>query len=144
MEYAEQYRQWAKAKHKHEEQKRREKTSRVLGFLCLLALGWYFFGALRSTGENKIKKPVVRVVKGTVLTAEMVVEPGSVSTGEVVVAYEQTAGKTVTRSFYLDSNTTPETIPRPGDTVLVSWNVERPDDAYLMPVEYSPPHFKND
>ncbi len=142
MDYQQQYDQWARAKAHHVEQKRRAKTAKVLGMLCLLALCAFFLKSLRTPSANTLGaiKKNIRVAKGTVMTAESVVQPDgkSVNTGEVIESYEQSPGNSVTRSFYLDNDMPAKDLPRTGDSVVVTWSVDKPDSAYLMPLDKSP------
>jgi hypothetical protein len=138
--YKQRYRHWAHDKKRREEARKSSKNTKIFAALFLLALAAYLLSTSNVTksAKEQFRKEKIVVVKGTVLSADLVIEPtsGAANVGEVVVAYEQSPGNTMTKTFYLEHDMIPDTIPKMGDMVLVSWNKDHPDNAYLMPIDY--------
>ena len=131
-DYRRRYRQWDYDRRcRIESEKSKNTSSLSILFLALIigAMIMYKYKVTKSAQE-RINRNKVKVVKGTVLSHD-----SESLDSELVVSYEQDYGKTVNRSFYLDAEMPPQMIPRVGDTVLVSWNSDHPEGAYLMPIK---------
>lgn len=113
------------------------------GFVFLLIACTFWSSSQRDQEYEDYKKRQITIVKGTVLNADCSFDPqtGVIECGDLIVVYPSSdiVGPDtydITKSFrYAGTLLSMDKVPQVGTTVLVSWNKNHPETAYLMSIQ---------